>query len=895
LRAETGIVFARYFKQICFYLLIFHKIVPFILRIFRYRNQIKPATMRLLSFFVICSFILLNRANAQDSVAAAGGKFSTGRSNIVWMGSNYRTEWNTPIRVPVLNLATEKGGLTPKKKGGGKQTKSLRLEGADGREYVIRSIAKFITSKTLPGDLQSEAAADLVSEGVSASYPYASLSMMPLADAAGVPYGKVRLVYVPDDPRLGEFRSDFGGMLATFEERIPASVKKAYDTEEVVEKLEEDNDNEVDQKALLRARILDMFVMDLDRHEGQWNWGATDKDKGKVFFPIPKDRDQAWYMNDGILPGFAKARSLVPQLEGFKAKARSIERFNFAARNLDRYFLTSLSEEDWRSEVEKFVAKMTDNVIDQAISMQPPEIRNINGPMIAKTMKERRNNIVAEVMQYYAFISQTVSISGSNKKELIEITRNSDGTADVRMYKIDKDGNRDYKMYDRKFKPLVTKEVRIYGMGGEDKFVVNGSHDKIKFRLIGGDGVDHFENTARNAGVTIYDRLDGNNTVKGPFRNRFANDTMVNTYDKLAYKYPFQSVFATIGYNPDDGIFLGPTFKYIRHGFRKTPYKTLQQLKVAYAFSTKAVNATYHGEFMSLLTPNTDVIADVGYLGPNGTSNFFGYGMNTVYNKSQPGKFRFYRIRYDLLEASLQLRQRLTKNISFSIGPYYQNYHMEPTDKLNSQRNVVLNTVASGLDPARVFKKQSYGGAKLTLAIDSRDNEVLPESGIQWYTNLTVVKGLKEPSYDKVTILNSDLTFYWNLIKDRLTFADRIGAGTTLSDEGFEFFQAQYLGSNENLRGWRKQRFAGKSKFYNQAELRLRLANFNTYLFPGALGVFAFVDAGRVWVDEDLDRKFVSGYGGGIWISPLRRLLLAVSVGISKEDKIPLVSLGWKF
>ncbi len=81
------------------------------------------------------------------------------------MGTNYRKEWNTPITVPVLNMATEKGGLTPVKRGGGKQTKSLRVEDASGRQYTLRSIQKFITSKTLPGDLQSEAAADLYPMG----------------------------------------------------------------------------------------------------------------------------------------------------------------------------------------------------------------------------------------------------------------------------------------------------------------------------------------------------------------------------------------------------------------------------------------------------------------------------------------------------------------------------------------------------------------------------------------------------------------------------------------------------------------------------------------------------------------------------------------------------------
>ena len=82
------------------------------------------------------------------------------------MGANYRTEWNTPVKAPVLKLSTSHGGLTPVKRGGGKQTKSLRVEDPSGRQYTLRSITKFITSKTLPGDLQSDAAADLVSDGI---------------------------------------------------------------------------------------------------------------------------------------------------------------------------------------------------------------------------------------------------------------------------------------------------------------------------------------------------------------------------------------------------------------------------------------------------------------------------------------------------------------------------------------------------------------------------------------------------------------------------------------------------------------------------------------------------------------------------------------------------------
>ena len=45
----------------------------------------------------------------------------------------------------------------------------------------------------------------------------------------------------------------------------------------------------------LGHEILDLFIMDFDRHEDQWQWGSIDKDKGKTYFPIPRDRDQAFY------------------------------------------------------------------------------------------------------------------------------------------------------------------------------------------------------------------------------------------------------------------------------------------------------------------------------------------------------------------------------------------------------------------------------------------------------------------------------------------------------------------------------------------------------------------------------------------------------------------------
>ena len=327
----------------------------------------------------------------------------------------------------------------------------------------------------------------------------------------------------------------------------------------------------------------------------------------------------------------------------------------------------------------------------------------------------------------------------------------------------------------------------------------------------------------------------------------------------------------------------------------------MHQFKGSYAFSTKAFNINYNNEFISVLGRNTDITTDFEYRGPNGTSNFFGYGANTVYDKTKPGKFKFYRVRYDLGDVALQIRQRFSDKVMLSFGPEFQFYSFDSTDNLNKVRNIVKTNIP-GVNKTTLSKKQSYFGARVTLLIDTRDNKILPSTGINWVTTLKYLNGLNNFSYDHVTQVNSDFDFHLNLVKDWLTFANRTGFGITMGenptavDNKFEFYQAQYLGTEDNLRGYRKQRFAGRSKVYNQAELRLKVANLKTYLFPASFGVYAFLDAGTVKAfKDDATNKTLVGYGGGLWFAPLRRIVITLGYAASDEDKFPLAGLGWKF
>ena len=178
--------------------------------------------------------------------------------------------------------------------------------------------------------------------------------------------------------------------------------------------------------------------------------------------------------------------------------------------------------------------------------------------------------------------------------------------------------------------------------------------------------------------------------------------------------------------------------------------------------------------------------------------------------------------------------------------------------------------------------------------MDFRDNPIMPRKGILWQTLFRHLSGINEEAYDKVSQINSEFSFHIPIGKVG-TIVNRTGGGHNFSNN-FEFYQAQYLGMEDNLRGYRKYRFAGQSKFFNNTELRLMVAKLKTYLFPAYIGIVAFVDNGKVWHDSDeSDSKMKTGYGGGIWFAPMRRMVFTLTYAGSKEDKLVQLGVGWRF
>lgn len=442
-----------------------------------------------------------------DSVTVVPGpEYSAGWLHRVFFGEHYRHLWTAPVRVPILNLGTFGGGLTPTEAGGGFQTKSLKFNGNDGQTYKFRSVDKNPRA-VLPLELRETLAADLAQDHISTSHPAGALVVDALAGAVSVPRVHPRLVYLADTDALGTFREQFGGILGVLEVYPDApedgrtgfmGATKVQNTLKVFEAMDEDSEDHVDAIAYLIARLLDVFVGDWDRHVKQWRW-ARFKDEGRtVWKPIPLDRDQAFVRLDGFFPWLASMA--VPQFEPFRERFNNLYSLTFSGRYLDRRILAGVDRHTWDSVASVFTAKLTDEVIDAAVKELPPEYYALDGLRLATALKSRRHEFARASSRFYELLAEYVDIHLSDKQEFVEVERLSDCRVRVTAWRRDKDTGKQQPgapVFHRVFSCADTEEIRIYLHGGSDRVEVSGTTDgSILVRVIGGKGKDELIDTS---------------------------------------------------------------------------------------------------------------------------------------------------------------------------------------------------------------------------------------------------------------------------------------------------------------------------------------------------------------------------------------------------------------
>ncbi len=857
-----------------------------------YKKGIIMQKIFLLIFCILSVFNLLSQKNSGSNelitVAVAPDYDSVNSLHRLFFGNSYRALWAAPVTMRIIHIDTEKGGLIPYEKGGGLQTKSLKLKDKTGKEWVLRSIQKY-PEKGLPKKLKNTIARDILQDQVVTGHPYAALTYPVFAKALGLYHTNPEIVYLAADEELGLFKKEFGNSVLLLEEQIPLNIQKAVKTEVIIDSLELNSNVRVNEHFILRARLLDLLLGDWDRHEGQWKWTINTMNNKSFYVPIAYDHDKIFYNTSGIFPHLLSKQYLKENLQGYNNDIRSIDKYNFNNRYFDRYFLHELNREDWIAEIKSVQSKITDEVIHEAMRRLPDTIYSLSAVYIISTLKQRRKNLLNEGMRYYNFLSKNVDIPATNVEDILTINKNNNDS--LRLTLTDKFENI---YYSRLFVRGETKEIRLFSLSGNDSFIIKGSGTMpVIVRMIGGKDNDSYKvesNIVNRKKLYVYDYSGENNTIPtaDKVRIKLSTDTVQNFYNRKSFKYNKQHKGTTFYFNRDQGLLTGVGYSFTKQGFYKDPFAENHRFAAGYSTARKSLNISYFGYFTSLFK-KSDMSLRFISAGPYNVSTFFGIGNETSFLNQGDKKIDFYRNRFDVATGDIRIVHEFTKNLTISGGPALTWYGS--TQKNNEQKYFKTFNLINPEE--QIYENRFFAGVNTTATFDSRLNKLFPASGILWNTELKIMKQLTGVSKSFLSAL-TEFSFYLPVFKDSsVIIANKTGVGTSIGKP--LFFQQMQLGGSDNLRGFAANRFTGKSMAYHNVDVRCKLFDFTSYILPGTLGIIGFNDVGRVWSQGEHSTKWHHGYGGGFYLIPAELILIEAILAHSVEGNYPYISLGFTF
>ena len=804
-------------------------------------------------------------------------KYKASGSKEFFWGKHYRKEWGTIVSFPVLDMKTFKGGLTPDKLGGGHQSKSLRVIAGDGKEYVLRTVEKDLTP-LIPENLRGTYLHRQANDQLSMVHPLGAMIVAKLAETISIFHMNPEIIFVPNTDDLKEFRDTIGGKLCYFEERpsgkgwekdaIAGGADEVENTEKVLEKFAKDTKYRMDQKELLKARLFDMMINDFDRHEDNWNWAKFEKDSITLYKPFAKDRDQALSKVDGLLMHFIAMPWALRPLENMTKKVKDVMGENFAARNLDRQFLNEVTKEEWQQTISNMQSSLTNDAIKEAVDIVPPEVNKYSGDFLKKRLIQRKDNLSEYGMKYYRKLNKYVTVTGSAKAEHFNIVFLKHAMSVTGM------SEKNDTFYHRIFYPGETKEVNIYGLESKDNFTFSGNEkNKFKVRIIGGEETDSYLNERKALGkkVKIYDVQDSIYVNANNYRINRNEDTLYE-YKRDRTKYDWFMPFIIPGYNPDDGVYFGIGFKYRKQQWGKAHFGWEQSVKLEATTATGFVGFAYKGLFKHVFG-KWDLELAATYKGPKFVFNYYGTGNETVLIIKDKS---FYRTGLKALS--------LSPGISRETAHMYARFGVEYGEvKVLNTPGKFINTDLADVDSS-VFIRKHFGSVHGVWNYSTADIKKNPTRGINLETGFTYRDNLDKTS--SYLNLRGSFSFYLSLGRS-LVFAHRTGGATNFGE--YDFYFANTLGRSENLRGFWRYRFSGRTNLYQNTELRLSLSRRRNF------GMLGFVDDGKVWVKDEDSKTLHVGYGGGFYFIPFNNLGLNLSYGKSNEVSMIMIKTGFLF
>lgn len=356
-------------------------------------------------------------------------------------------------------------------------------------------------------------------------------------------------------------------------------------------------------------------------------------------------------------------------------------------------------------------------------------------------------------------------------------------------------------------------------------------------------------------------------------------------------------VLPTISYDTDLGFQYGALVNLFNYGKGDIFPKYYQSLYFEVSRYTKG-SGIYRFMFDSEhLIPNIRWTTDLSFL-TDQAYDFYGFnGYNAVVNKSwmdeelnggiEYKSRMFYRYGRTMFRFKNDFHGKLAgEKLLWNAGLTILKFNVSSVDidKLNKGKESGDSLPSVTTEPGLyelyqqwgiIDNQQADGGwinsLKLGVVYDSRDNRANPWKGIWTEAGIeTAQKFLgSEATFGKFYFTHRQ---YLTLIKQRLSFAYRLGYQQTIFGDVPFYYQTQVivsllsgaksegLGGSKSLRGIWRNRVIGDGFFYGNAEFRLRAARFTFINQNWYLGINLFSDFGRVTDEIQFIPSNMSGY-----------------------------------
>lgn len=851
----------------------------------------------------IHGYPILKQDSIKKAIYTIEETTKNGFYKFLW-GERYRKDYSTPVTAKVVYIDTLLGGLTPYRKGGGNQSKTLQLKSSDGKRYVLRALRKqpsqyiqaaFFKDQYVENQFQNTASEDLIKDVFTGAYPYAPFTISTLSDAINLAHLNSKLYYIPKQESLGAFNDEFGDELYLFEEHASDGHKQLasgnftgniISTLDLLNEIHKDESITVDERTYIKARLFDMLVGDWDRHQDQWRWLEFKENKKTIYRPMPRDGDQPYSkMSDGfILGATVKLIPLTRVLRNYDSDLKDVKGVNLEPFPLDMALIANATKTVWDEEVQLIQNNITDEIIEEAFRNIPKEVNGETIDELKKLLKDRRKNLQNIADRYYKLLIKNVVITATNKDDYIKVDINNRDEVSVTISR-KKDGVIKDEFHKKTYYPETTKEIWIYGLDNEDTFEVVGHSSKIKIRLIGGQNNDNFS-VQDGENIFIYDYKSKKNNVK-----KIANATLImqdkynlNVYNYKKIKNSFNQLLPVIGYNPDDGLKLGVNNTLTINGFERNPFTSQHQVIVSYYFATKGYEINYSGEFANVFN-NTNLLIKSKFQSPNFSLNFFGYGNETENDDDELG-FNYNRVKVREFNVAPSLVWKAYGGAEVSLGAKYESIEVQETKDRYIENNGQL--------PSYIFESNQFASINTKFYFENYDNKAYPTIGITASIELGYKTNLEE-SGQNFTYLIPQL-----IIVHKLTPSGNLVLATKLKSQinfnnNFEFYQAATIGGNDGLRGYRNQRFTGNKSFYQNTDIRYSFNNIKSSIIPIKVGLFGSFDYGRIWFNQENSKKWHNSYGGGVFINGVNTMTATLGVFNSKDGARIAFNFGFGF